>query len=397
MTNWKIKDTKISDEAGLSGKYNPVVLRLLGNRSINSQEEVDNFFRSSYEDLQDPSVITHMEKAIGRIVAAKDKKEKIAIFGDYDADGVTATAIIYETLLMLGYEKLCYYIPDRQIEGYGMNEKAVEYLENEGVQLIITVDCGISNAEEIEKAAKAGIDVIITDHHHIPSRIPNAYAIINPNMDNSGFSFRQLAGVGVAFQLARALHQKIDPGNVEQLKWMLDLVAIGTVADCVPLLGDNRILAKYGFVVLSKTRRAGLKEMFSVGRMEISENRIPSTHQVAFQIAPRINAAGRMDHANAAYNLVIEKDSVKAGIWRLSLKPKIRKDKKSLLKYQEKWKSWRRTRLKIKNSSALKISIGRLEFWDWSPERSWKNIENPRRFSSFRERRMSDRSAAFPN
>ena len=166
------------------------------------------------------------------------------------------------------------------------------------------------------------MDVIITDHHHIPEKLPDAVAVLNPHLENSGFAFQDLAGVGVAFKFAQALYQKLQPGKVEQLKWMLDLVAIGTVADCVPLLGENRLLVKYGLLVLSKTRRIGLQEMFKVGRIEISEDNVPDTHKIAFQISPRINAAGRMDHANVAYKLILEKDRVQARTMALELESK---------------------------------------------------------------------------
>lgn len=306
--NWKIKDENNSLKNISGGKLHPVVLKLLAGRGIVKEEDIEKYFRFDYEkDLADPFAISGMEKAVARIIAAKNKNEKIAIFGDYDADGVTASAVLFETFSMLGFGALPCYIPDRQTEGYGLNEKALEYLYGQGIKLIITVDCGITNVSETEKAKNLGMDVIITDHHHAPEILPAALAIINPNVPNSGFEFKYLAGVGVAFKLAQALTEKMAPEKTEQLKWLLDLAAIGTIADCVPLLGENRLLAKYGLVVLSKTRRPGLLEMFKVGRIDISENNVPDAHKVAFQIAPRINAAGRMDHANTAYKLLMEK------------------------------------------------------------------------------------------
>lgn len=295
------------------GKHHPIILRLLSSRGVSSPEQVDSFFNFDYEkDLGDPFAIAGIEKAVGRIVEAKEKKEKIAIFGDYDADGVSASAVVYETLCELGLQDVICYIPDRQLEGYGMNEKAVKYLSEKGVKLIITVDCGITNHKEVETAGQLGMDVIVTDHHNVPEILPAAYACINPNISDSGFAYKELAGVGVAFKLCQALYGKIAPGKAEQLKWKLDLVALGTIADCVPLLGENRVLAKYGLIVLSKTRRTGFQEIFKVGRIEINENNIPNAHKVAFQVAPRINAAGRMDHANVSYKLLIEKDPVAA-------------------------------------------------------------------------------------
>lgn len=312
MAVWHVRPGN-KNKSGLAGKYHPVVLRLLFNRGINQKKDIEKYFNADYEtDVFDPFLFSDMEKAVERIARAKEKKEKIAIYGDYDADGVTATALLFETLEKLGFENVIVYIPDRQLEGYGMNMEAVEYLHKEKVDLIITVDCGITSQEEIEKAGKLKIDAIITDHHHVPQMLPGALAVINPNVKGCRYPEKNLAGVGVAFKLAQAIYEKMNPKEAEQLKWLLDLVAIGTVADCVPLLGENRVLAKYGLIVLSKTKRKGLLEMFKVGRISISEDDQPNTHKISFQVAPRINAAGRMDHASFSFKLMIEKDSAKA-------------------------------------------------------------------------------------
>ncbi len=319
---WKIKSASQSDyeiadcqktltEKGK--KFSSVILQLLKNRGIVSEKEIDGFFSFDYEnDIHDPFLFADMNKAVSRIIEAQEKKEKIAVFGDYDADGVTATALMAQILEALGFSGVHIYIPDRQIEGYGMNCDAVDYLAKKGVKLVITVDCGITGIEEVARAKKARMDVIITDHHHVPSQLPEAVAIINPHRKNSLYPFHELSGVGTAFKLAEALYQKKKPQEQEQLKWFLDLVAIGTIADCVPLLGENRILVKYGLIVLSKTKRVGLLEMFKVGRIVIDENNLPNTQKVAFQIAPRINAAGRMDHASISFNLIMEKEQARA-------------------------------------------------------------------------------------
>ena len=319
---WELKkESNAIDFSAFSGleKYSSVTLKLLASRGIVTQKAIEDFFGFDYAVSSDLLKISGMIKAVERIMQARESQERVAIFGDYDADGVTATALLYETLENLGFVELTYYIPDRQLEGYGMNESAIEFLATDGVKLIITVDSGITNVSEVEKAKERGIDVIITDHHHVPEILPKAVAIINPHLKNSGFDFSDLAGVGVAFKLAQALTQKNDPKNIDQLKWMLDLVAIGTVADCVTLLGENRVLTKYGLIVLSKTRRVGLLEMFKVGRIEISENSIPDTQKIAYQIAPRINATGRMDHAGVSYKLIMERDQVQARVLALEV------------------------------------------------------------------------------
>lgn len=319
---WKLKEKKNVSLAE-NAKCHPIVLRLLADRGITGAENIEIFFNADYDGgIGDPYLFADMEKAVARILRARESGEKIAIYGDYDADGVTSAALLFETLEKLELKNVIVYIPDRQSEGYGMNSEAIDYLFAEKVRLIITVDCGITGCEEVKKAGKSGIDVIVTDHHHAPAKLPEALAIINPNISSCRYPEKNLAGVGVAFKLAQALYQKINPGKKEQLKWSLDLVAIGTVADCVPMLGENRVLAKYGLVVLSKTRRPGLLEMFKVGRINISEDSLPDTHQVAFQISPRINAAGRMDHASASYKLLIEKNTAKAREMALEVESK---------------------------------------------------------------------------
>lgn len=320
---WKIKFGP-ADEALLSDfDCDSIVKKILFNRGLKNKEEIERFFDFSYNrDVLDPFLFHDMEKAVKRIIKAKEKKEKIAIFGDYDADGVTASALLFETLKNLGFLEVEIYIPDRQIEGYGMNPSAVEYLSGNKVNLIITVDCGITNAPEIELAKKLGMDVVITDHHCIPDNLPPAVAIINPNIKDCGYKFQHLAGVGVAFKLAQALYQKIDPDNIEKLKWSLDLVSIGTIADYAPLLGENRVLVKYGLIVLSKTKRTGLLELFKVGRIEVNENCIPDTRKIMFQIAPRINAAGRIDHANISYKIMLEEKRAEARELALEIEKK---------------------------------------------------------------------------
>ncbi|MFC1756323.1 single-stranded-DNA-specific exonuclease RecJ [Patescibacteria group bacterium] len=311
MDNWKVKEKK---EIGslVKMKLSSIILQLLFQRGIDTEEKINNFLTPDYErDICDPFLFSDMKKATKRFRKAKEAGELVAIFGDYDADGVTSTAIIKEALDEIGIRTIIY-IPDKKTEGYGMNIKAVNELKENGVNLIITVDCGITNVEEIAKATEYGIDVIVADHHNIPKELPDAFAIINPKMEKSNYPKNNLAGVGVAFKVVQALYEELIPEKKEHTKWMLDLVAIGTVADCVPLLGENRALVKYGMVVLSKTRRVGLKEIMNVARLKIDENNPPKSQHISFQIAPRINAAGRMDHANTAYNLIIEKDTTKA-------------------------------------------------------------------------------------
>lgn len=336
--NWQIKNSTainsavaaLHKELAADGRmHSQLILQILFARGLRTKAQIESFFDFDYEKgILDPFQFPDMAKAVARIMVAKEKKEKVAIFGDYDADGVTSSALVFEALTDLGFPNVEVYIPDRQLEGYGMNKEAVEYLSQQGVTLIITVDCGVTGIAEVALAQEKGIDVIVTDHHHAPAILPAAVAVINPHIENCGYACQDLAGVGVAFKLVQALYQKMDPKNVDQLKWFLDLVAIGTVADCVPLLEENRVLVKYGLIVLSKTRRVGLLEMFKVGRIVIDENNVPDTQKIAFQISPRINAAGRMDHASFSYNLMVEKDRVKARTMALEVEDKNQKRQK---------------------------------------------------------------------
>ena len=312
MFDWKIINKGIEIKNRSDYSFHPAALKIFFQKGLNTPEKINRFLFPDYDkDLHSPFLFSQMPQAVKRIKKAKKRKEKVAIFGDYDADGITSSAVLAEIFkkLNIPFE---IYIPNKRSEGYGLNLEAIKELKEKNVSVIVTVDCGISNAEEIIGASKMGIDVIITDHHHIPSEIPKAHSIINPQMKNSGYPFKELAGVGVAFKFAQALCEELIPNEKDQLKWLLDLVAIGTIADCVPLLEENRILCKYGLIVLSKTRRIGLQELFKVGRILVDENNVPNTHKISFQIAPRINAAGRMDHANIAYNLISEKNRIKA-------------------------------------------------------------------------------------
>lgn len=313
--NWKIKE-KITEE--LITKYpeiNPVILQLLHNRGLENQESIDSFLNPNYDSgLHDPFLFKDMELAVRRIFSALQNREKILIYGDYDADGVCSTAIIYSALQGLGGD-LDIYIPFREGEGYGINPKAVQWVISQGFNLVITVDCGISNKEEIQTLKEAGIDTIVTDHHEEPLELPSAVAVINPTVSNSGYPKIRLCGAGVAFKLVQALVQwqnKIDfpiklPGGFE--KWLLDLAAIATIGDIMPLVGENRVLVKYGLLVLQKTKNIGLQKL-----MESINHHFGGidSEYVGWRIVPRLNAAGRMDHASLSFYLLTEKNPEEA-------------------------------------------------------------------------------------
>ena len=290
--------TKIAKKAGLG----PEVARLLFERGIQDQESLKKFLEPSLEDLYDPYLLHDMGKAVERIRRAIEDGEFILIYGDYDADGMTSASIIKESLEQLGAECRVY-LPNRFTDGYGPNASVYKYfIEQEGISLIVTVDNGVAGHEAIELAQSMGVDVIVTDHHSMPATLPDAYAIIHPEHPDANYPFKHLAGCGVAFKLACALLEEV---QVE----LLDLVAIGTIADMVSLTDENRILVQYGLEMLGHTQRIGLQEMLTM--TGISANEV-TDETVGFQIAPRLNALGRLDDPNPAIDLLTGFDDEEA-------------------------------------------------------------------------------------
>lgn len=283
------------------------VAAVLINRGFDSAEQAEHFLGPSLAHIHSPFLMKDMDRAVSRVIVALQRHEKVLIFGDYDVDGITATALLLDFLMYLGIDA-DYYIPHRQSEGYGLSS---EFVENEairrGTSLIITVDCGISSHKAVRVAGRAGIDVIITDHHEIPLRLPEAFAILNPKQPDCPSGLTMLAGVGVAFNLILALRKRLrDEGfwssrAEPNLKDACDLVAIGTVADMVPILEENRIYVKAGLEVLAGSSRPGLKALSEVSG---TSGRCLDAWDVAFKLAPRLNAAGRLRHASMGCELL---------------------------------------------------------------------------------------------
>ena len=292
-----------------------VIAQLLKNRGLADQDEQDNFLNPEYGKLHSPFLFKDMEKAVQRIWQAIDAGEKILIYSDYDADAVTANAVVYRGLKFLGATAEVY-IPDRFSEGYGLNLQAFETVKATGARVVITVDCGTNSVAEAEFCKANGIDLIITDHHEITGDVPDAYALINPKNPSETYPYHELVGVGVAFKLVCGIYSKRDRYSLPEgfEKWLLDLVAIGTVADCHSLIGENRILVGFGLKVLAKTKWVGLKKLLE--RSGLVEHGKPKhvldTYSIGFVIAPRINAAGRIDHASIAFDLLVTDDEVEA-------------------------------------------------------------------------------------
>jgi single-stranded-DNA-specific exonuclease len=302
-----------------------VAANLLYNRNIRTQKEMDEFLNPDYsKNVHDPFLFNDMTKAVDRIFLAIDKNEKIVIHGDYDADGVAASIILKSMFNVFGYENVDVFLPHRETDGYGLNEHTVDILKKEGTNLLITCDCGISNAKEIESANKAKIDVIITDHHSVPEKMPDAFAIIHPKHPKEKYPDKDLSGGAVAFKLVQACllrhkqtNSALQNGELHEgfEKWQLDMVALSLIADMVPLIGESRTLAKYGLIVLNKTRRIGLQKLLLEARLMNEDGTLSQkidSEMVGFRIAPRINAAGRMNHANSAYKLLITNDPIEA-------------------------------------------------------------------------------------
>ena len=282
--------TKIAKKAGLG----PEAARLLFSRGIKDEDSLSRFLAPSLDDLHDPYLLHDMDKAVNRIRRAIEQGEFILVYGDYDADGMTSASILKETLEQLGAECLVY-LPNRFTDGYGPNASVYKYfIEQQGISLIVTVDNGVAGHEAIDLAQSMGVDVIVTDHHSLPEVLPDAYAIVHPEHPESDYPFKHLAGCGVAFKLACALLEEV---QVE----LLDLVAIGTIADMVSLTDENRIMVQYGLEVLRNTQRLGLQELFEIAGISSSDL---TEETVGFQLAPRLNALGRLDDPNPAIDLL---------------------------------------------------------------------------------------------
>ena len=283
-------------------EYPDLILKLLALRGITDPEKIRDFLDPDYAKLHDPFLFQDMQKAVERIRQAIEHQEKITIYADYDADAITACAVVYLALKKLGCQPE-YYIPDRFTEGYGLNLEAIKTICDFGAKLIITVDCGINAVDEAALCKSLGVDLIITDHHEVTGELPQAFGIINPKNPHDQYPFLYLTGVGVAYKLVQAL---INDGWE---KWLLDLVALGTVADCQNLTDENRILVRFGLKVLEKTRWPGLKALLEVASLKPGKY---DTFTLGFILAPRINAAGRIKHADLAFRLLISQDPAEA-------------------------------------------------------------------------------------
>jgi single-stranded-DNA-specific exonuclease len=288
--------------------YPPVVAQLLFNRGYADADQARLFLSGGLEQADDPSLITGLLEAVDRLRRAIRAGESIAVYGDYDTDGVTATALLVQVLAALGAD-VHPYIPERESEGYGLNNEALARLKAGGAQVVVTVDCGIRSPDEADTARALGLDLIITDHHTPNTELPRAFAVIDPKQPGDRYPDKNLAGVGLAYKLAQGLIRPMEPKPPINGGMVLDLVALGTVADLAPLTGENRALVRLGLGLLNKPRREGVKSLLDVSR--VKPGAVDAT-AIAFMLGPRLNAAGRLESALAAYELLTTGDMFRA-------------------------------------------------------------------------------------
>ena len=262
LDNAKIKNVeKIENEYGISN----LLAKILVNRNLIKKEDIDLFLKPTRHDFHNPYLMPDMELAVNRIIEAINNNEKILIYGDYDVDGITSITVL-KSFLIERKANVSHYIPNRLNDGYGLYKEAIKKIADDGVNLIITVDCGISGIEEVDYANSLGLKVIVTDHHEVGENLPNAIAVVDAKRKDNTYPFRELAGVGVSFKLIQAISQRLELEEKEYLKY-LDIVCIGTISDIVPLVDENRVIAKLGLKLVEVTKNIGLKTLLEVSRV----------------------------------------------------------------------------------------------------------------------------------
>lgn len=308
-------------------KFPEILEKLLQGRGI-TEGNRDEFLNPDYSKLHDPLLMPGMAKARDRVIEAINKSEHIFVFSDYDADGIPGAVVLADLFKRAKYDNVSFYIPHRHDEGFGLSTEAIDEALNRGARLLITIDCGVADIKEAEYAKKKGLDVIITDHHEPKDELPSAYAVVNPRLPGSKYPFKDLCGAGVAFKLVQGILAKERFGIKEGMeKWSLDMVAIATLSDLVPLLGENRILARFGLEVLRRSPRPGIQALAAKLGMD---QRFINEDDIAFMITPRINAASRMGKPEDAFKLLATTDMKEAQELALHLE-KINNERKTLV------------------------------------------------------------------
>lgn len=311
-TQWRIAEVNkfISDQLMRELGINPIISMILTSRDISNADDAKRYLMPSLKDIHNPFLMKDMQAGVHRLIRAVYSREKIVIYGDYDADGITSVVVLLKFLREISPD-VSYYIPDRIDEGYGLHREGIDKIKAEGVKLIITVDCGISDHEQIAYAKSLGMDVIILDHHAVPSILPDAVAVINPHRDDCEFPFKHLAAVGIAFNFLIALRGDLRQDGYwnckkyPNLKAYLDIVALGTIGDISPLIMDNRIFVKTGLELITESQRPGIIALKEICGLE---SQIVDTMKASFSLLPRINAAGRIASPKEAVNLLLTDD-----------------------------------------------------------------------------------------
>ncbi len=308
-TNWKMADVSrdIQESLAMELGIHPIISRILTSRNILNAEEARRYLSPSLMDLHNPFLLKDMRRAVDRTLQAVYRHEKITVFGDYDADGITSVVVLIKFLGQFD-STVQYYIPDRIDEGYGLNREAIDRIRQNGSRLIITIDCGVSDHDPVAYAKSLGIDTIILDHHEVPGTLPDAAAVVNPTRPDCRFPFKHLAAVGIAFNFLIALRAVLRKegfwkrGKLPNLREYLDLVALGTIGDISPLIDENRIFTKIGLELLTENRRAGLVALKEICGIE---NQVIDSGKASFCLIPRINAAGRVGSPLDAVRLLL--------------------------------------------------------------------------------------------
>jgi single-stranded-DNA-specific exonuclease len=317
MSSYQLRGIPTNEEKSKLASYPDLLQDLLVARGITTQADAEFFLQPTYEAMHDPFLIRGMDRAVLRILKAIQNNERIALWTDYDCDGIPAGTILHDFFKKIGYQNFENYIPHRHVEGYGVNTKGLSQLSERGATLVITADVGITDVEAVDHANELGMDVIITDHHLPNGELPRAHTVLDLKQAGETYPFLDLCGSGLAFKLVQALIVKgnfgLPPGWE---KWLLDMAGLATIADMVPLQGENRIIAKYGLLVLRKSPRLGLQRLCK--KMNVRQHSL-TEDDIAFMIAPRINAASRMDVPMEAFKLLTTTDEVEADVLALHL------------------------------------------------------------------------------
>ena len=342
---WQVYEIDELEINRISQKFNlnKMLSAILINRKI-KEEDIEMFLRPTRKNFHDPFLMPDMEKAVDRIIKAINNQEKIIIYGDYDVDGITSITVLKSFLENRGIS-VDSYIPNRLQEGYGLNKPAIDEIVKNKYDLMITVDCGISGIDEIEYANSLGLETIVTDHHEVGDKLPDAIAVVDAKRKDNQYPCRDLAGVGVVFKLIQALGIKLGLEEKEYLKY-LDIVCVGTISDIVPLVGENRVIAKLGLMLVQQTKNMGLKSLL----ISSGYKNIDST-AISFGVAPRINACGRMGHADEALKLFLSKDiyEVNELTKKLNYYNTLRQEKEKAI-YEDAIKQIERDKLNEKNT-----------------------------------------------